>query len=128
MKRCTVLQFVQNYARIASYLWRYKGGSCDRNGGRTVAYCRGGSTKTAQAAIHRATVFTRRENTSVQNARHMAGQVQRPGQIHRSAEVPQTRGKLTKLALPVAPRISSKVVDAVNDIPCAALPVVILAR
>src|SRR5258708_24543029 len=54
------------------------------------------------------TTLFRSENTCVQNARHMAGQVQRPGQVHRSAEIPQTRGKLTckkKLALPVAPSV-----------------------
>lgn len=108
-KCCNVLQFVQKNDILLGYLWRYKGGHCDLNG-RTVANCRGGSRKTAQATIHCATAFTRGEDTSVQDGRHVVGQIRRFDQVHRSAEVPEIRGTLDnyKLAsLPAAPRFSS---------------------
>ena len=126
MRRCNILQSVQNYDTLASYLWRYKGGHCDLNGG-TVTNRRGGSTETAQATIHREAYVARWRIASIQDTRRMARQVQGPGQVHRSAAVPETRGKLTrKLALPVAPRLTPEQLQPTSANPCVMLPVCIL--
>src|SRR5216684_6034029 len=117
------LQFVAIRDILGSCLTNGKGGYNAYYG--AVSYTRGGSRKAEVASRYRETVTASRQDTGRQDRGVMAHQYIRIERISGSAT--QETSRTTRLVLPVAPRISSKVVEAVNDIPCEMLPVRILS-
>lgn len=91
--RCYVLLFSKKHATIPLYLWRYKGGQCDRHG-RRVTYRRGGSEENPQKAVYCSEILEKRGHTCNQDGRwNMAGKGFRGRSLYQQADV-QTRGQI----------------------------------
>jgi hypothetical protein len=110
-------------AIIDTYLWRYKGGRCDRHE-RTVTYRRGGSEKNPHDAAYRQEILERGSYSSYQDARwYMAGERVSSERLSCKADVPETRGKQITLSVAGIASISFHAVRcyALLALPCCLL-------
>ena len=99
---CYALPYDKFYDTMSAYLWRYKGGRCDRHV-RTVTYCRGGSTENPQNAVHRAEILERWGDACYQvRGRDMAREGVRCERLSRKADISQTRTRQVTFVLQIA--------------------------
>lgn len=106
VSRIYVLLFVASCGIIETYLWRYKGGLRDCDGGK-VTNRRGGSTNNPQSTVYRSEILEARSYSSHQVRRwNMVGQEVGCECLSRKADVPQTRGN--EITLSVAHLLQKK--------------------
>jgi 5-methylcytosine-specific restriction endonuclease McrA len=112
VSRIYVLRFVALCGTIETYLWRYKGGLDDCDGGK-VTNRRGGSTEDSQSTVYRSQILERGSDSSNQvRGRNMVGEGVGCECLSRKAEVPQTRGNELTLSVADVASISFQPFDA----------------